>query len=300
MARVFTYEDFTTGYVDLVNEVILCGEEVSPRGQRTQELRNVTIEILNPRKSAPLGVNRKLPTKIVATEAIQLLAGVSDLRQLDAASNGNFTRFSDDGVVLAGAYGPRTHKQLANVVRVLRDDPDSRQAGATIWHGHETNNPSKDVPCTLNLFFSIRNKKLEMSTYMRSNDVWLGSAIDFPVFCQIQAAVAWALGVELGSYTHTAVSLHIYEQDIKAALALTAPTSDEEIPFFVDGMLVPMAEDPVRRWSQLTDTALAVKSGMLDPLGREVGIQWFNDKLFSLDQYGYFDTDRYFRGGSND
>jgi thymidylate synthase len=299
MARVFTYEDFTGGYSDLVNEIILTGERVSPRGQQTLELRNVTIEILNPRKSAPLGVNRKLPTKIVATEAIQLLAGVSDLRQLDAASNGNFTRFSDDGVVLAGAYGPRTHSQLANVVRTLRDDPDSRQAGATIWHGHETDNPSKDVPCTLNLFFSIRNKKLEMSTYMRSNDVWLGSAIDFPVFCQVQSSVAWALGVEIGSYTHTAVSLHIYEQDIEAALKLTLPTSDEEIPFFTDGMLMPMTDDPVRRWLHLTDTALAVKSGMLDPLGREEGIKWFNNKLFDLDQYGYFCTDRYFRGGES-
>lgn len=299
MARVFTYEDFTSGYSDLVNEIILTGERVSPRGQQTLELRNVTIEILNPRKSAPLGVNRKLPTKIVATEAIQLLAGVSDLRQLDAASNGNFTRFSDDGVVLAGAYGPRTHSQLANVVRTLRDDPDSRQAGATIWHGHETDNPSKDVPCTLNLFFSIRNKKLEMSTYMRSNDVWLGSAIDFPVFCQVQSSVAWALGVEIGSYTHTAVSLHIYEQDIEAALKLTLPTSDEEIPFFTDGMLMPMTDDPVRRWLHLTDTALAVKSGMLDPLGREEGIKWFNNKLFDLDQYGYFCADRYFRGGES-
>lgn len=299
MARVFTYEDFTGGYSDLVNEIILTGERVSPRGQQTLELRNVTIEILNPRKSAPLGVNRKLPTKIVAAEAIQLLAGVSDLRQLDAASNGNFTRFSDDGVVLSGAYGPRTHSQLANVVRTLRDDPDSRQAGATIWHGHETDNPSKDVPCTLNLFFSIRNKKLEMSTYMRSNDVWLGSAIDFPVFCQVQSSVAWALGVEIGSYTHTAVSLHIYEQDIEAALKLTLPTSDEEIPFFTDGMLMPMTDDPVRRWLHLTDTALAVKSGMLDPLGREEGIKWFNNKLFDLDQYGYFCADRYFRGGES-
>lgn len=297
MARVFTYEDFTNGYGDLVNEIITTGESVSPRGQRTLELRNVTIEILNPRKSAPLGVNRKLPTKIVATEAIQLLAGVSDLRQLDAASNGNFTRFSDDGTVLSGAYGPRTYSQFTNVVRVLRDDPDSRQAGVTIWHGRETDFPSKDVPCTLNLFFSIRNGKLEMSTYMRSNDVWLGAAIDFPVFCQIQSSMAWALGIDIGSYTHTVISLHIYEQDLDAAQKLTVPTSDEEIPFFTDGMMMSMSDDPVRRWIHLTDTALAVKSGMLDPLGREVGIKWFNDKLFGLDQYVYFDADRYFRGG---
>lgn len=295
MAIALELDDFKTGYKQLVDLVIAQGDAVSPRGQDTRELRNVTFELQDPRNSAPLGVGRNLPTKIVAAEAVQLLAGVSDLRQLDAASNGNFSQFSDDGEILSGAYGPRIYLQLRNAIRKLAEDQDTRQAGVTIWRGDENAVPSKDVPCTVNMFFSIRNGCLHMSTFMRSNDVWLGTAIDVPVFCQLQAAVAAALEMSVGSYTHTAVSLHLYERNLEAAMDLTGPTSDEMIPMLVDDVEL-YHQDPAQRWEELTDIALGVKTGMTRYDGKDwPGVKWFVDKLDGLERNDVLAMDRYFR-----
>jgi thymidylate synthase len=64
--------------------------------------------------------------------------------------------------------------------------------------------------------FRIRNNKLNMSVYMRSNDVWLGSAYDFFQFTRVQIAMASVLGIEPGTYGHHVGSLHIYENNYEA------------------------------------------------------------------------------------
>ena len=300
MATLFELHDFKNGYKDVVDAIIKNGEPVSPRGQKTRELRNVTITVDDASNCAPLGVGRNLPTKIIAAETMQLLSGVSDLKQLDEASKGNFSQFSDDGEILSGAYGPRIFYQLRRVIDSLSMDRDSRQAGVTIRHGNEIKNPSKDVPCTVNKFFSIRSDKLHMSTYMRSNDVWLGSAIDFPVFCQVQAAVAKSLDIEIGQYTHTAVSLHLYERNLDAAsnLVYVDDSEAEKIPFFADSANVSPMNSPRERWEEITDLALAVKIGMIDSDNYGEGVSWFDNQLTGLDQHSYFCEDRYFRSSS--
>jgi thymidylate synthase len=65
--------------------------------------------------------------------------------------------------------------------------------------------------------FRIRNNKLNMSVYMRSNDVWLGSAYDFFQFTRVQIAMASVLGIEPGTYAHHVGSLHIYEDNFESA-----------------------------------------------------------------------------------
>src|SRR3546814_5271713 len=61
--------------------------------------------------------------------------------------NRHISQFSDDGVVFAGAYGPRINLQLDYVLNKLREDPDTRQAGLTIWRPNPQ--PSKDIPCKI-------------------------------------------------------------------------------------------------------------------------------------------------------
>ena len=53
---------------------------------------------------------------------------------------------------------------------------------------------------------------------MRSNDLWLGFPYDVFQFTCMQVLMSMELGIELGSYTHIAGSLHIYERDFKKAL----------------------------------------------------------------------------------
>ena len=73
---------------------------------------------------------------------------------------------------------------------------------------------TKDTPCTLSLQFLLRDGRLNLTTTMRSNDVWTGVPYDMFSFCSMQVMMAMTLGVGVGTYTHQAGSLHIYERNL--------------------------------------------------------------------------------------
>jgi thymidylate synthase len=191
--------------------VLQHGEVVAPRQMVTKELLNVTIEVQKPWNIPIFMENRKFNHKIGAREALQLVGQVTDPEAMvDAASV--FTKFMDGGV-FHGAYGPRLHGNLNKVVELLKRDWSTRQAVLTIFDSNkDLNAPVKDVPCTLSLQFFIRNEKLLLRTSMRSNDVFLGLPYDLMQFIALQGAVAKALDLEMGSYSHSVGSLHLYEE----------------------------------------------------------------------------------------
>ena len=71
----------------------------------------------------------------------------------------------------------------------------------------------KDIPCTCNIQFLIREEKLNMYVQMRSNDVFVGLPHDVFAFTMIQEIFAKKLGKKLGVYKHYTTSLHLYETD---------------------------------------------------------------------------------------
>jgi hypothetical protein len=116
--------------------------------------------------------------------------------------------YSDDGSTLAGAYGPRWAEQYTYLLDVLKEDTNTRQAVITIWRPNPQ--PSKDIPCTVMMHFMIRDFKLHLTTYMRSQDLWLGFPYDVHTFTTFQKAIAAELDVNTGTYHHILGSAHLY------------------------------------------------------------------------------------------
>lgn len=224
-----TAETGTEAYLELIGRLFRYGEVTHPRGMKTLEFVNATVVVKRGETAHVLGTTRRPAPKILATETVHLLGGLSSLRQLDLASNGNFSQFADRGR-LRGAYGPRVWPQLTHVVRLLKRDPDTRQAYVTVWNGHETAADSKDTPCTLGFHFLIRGDALHLITTMRSNDMWLGLPYDWFMFSRLQQAMADALGLPVGSYVHRVGSLHVYERDA-ARLDAIGTQVDAKYPF---------------------------------------------------------------------
>lgn len=220
------------GYVDLVHHVISHGRETSPRGFKTLEIEDAVVYIDDIFATLPIGVGRGTVPGIGAVEACQLLAGVS-VPETVIAVGPQFKNYAEDNGVFHGAYGLRTDGQYDHVVDKLKEDPDTRQAVVTIWNPEFDNKPRKrDYPCTVLHQFRIRNNKLNMSVYMRSNDVWLGAAYDFFQFTRVQLALCSILGVEPGGYSHHVGSLHIYETNIEAAESNLKKTDNvEAVPY---------------------------------------------------------------------
>jgi thymidylate synthase len=225
--KVIQVPDLVDGYVDVVEWVYRTGREVSPRGMKTVEIEDALIIVDNPWATLPMGVGRGIVPGIGVVEALQLLGGVSTPETVIAVGP-QFANYAEDSGLFHGAYGPRTRGQYAEVVRKLRQDPDSRQAVVTIWDPKLDNLPEKrDYPCTVLHQFRIRDGRLNMSVYMRSNDVWLGLGYDGWQFTRVQIALASVLGVEVGTYAHHVGSLHLYEQHYDAAQRLRYYDDDD-------------------------------------------------------------------------
>jgi thymidylate synthase len=239
-------------YPQLVQWVREHGQPVKPRGMLSYELRNLSLTLLDPIDSLPLGVGRKLNLAIAAAEALQLISGVSDpalMRRIQP----RFANFMD-GSALHGSYGPRIRWQMDDVMKLLQIDSFSRQAIATIWdpsYDRSVPEPPRDLPCTLNFQFFWREGKLEMHTNMRSNDVVLGVSYDLFQFAQLQLTVARFLNTEVGAYHHHVGSFHLYASDTGVLDHLhktTVLTRPEDLPTgFGDG--------GAQSWQEVADRA---------------------------------------------
>jgi len=227
---IIDIQDGVNGYVDLVKHVLNNGVEVAPRGMKTLEIEDAVIRIADVFNTLPLGVGRGTVAGIGAVEACQLIGGVSE-PSLVIAIGPQFKNYTEDNGLFHGAYGLRTKGQYNEIISRLKDDPDSRQGVVTIWNPElDLLAKKRDYPCTILHQFRIRDNKLNMSVYMRSNDVWLGAAYDFFQFTRVQIAMASVLGIEPGKYTHHVGSLHIYEQHYQSATKLAHTDKYENIP----------------------------------------------------------------------
>jgi len=214
----------------------------SPRGQKVKESLVVTLALENPRARLLTSPARKADYGFAVGEFLWYWNGHQDLETL-LYYNKRAKDFSNDGVTVNSAYGYRLRQrqifagvdtergigmsQWDTCALTLNQDPDSRRAVMLInlpEDEREALIASKDVPCTLSLQFFIRDNKLDLHVLMRSNDVMWGLTYDLFSFTLFQECMLLHLQqwdkfktLELGTYYHTAGSMHIYERHFETA-----------------------------------------------------------------------------------
>lgn len=236
-------KDFSEIWLDALDRTLHHGIVVSPRGKVTKEIPQRTIEV-NMQKPVLRVPKRELNYKFMAAEAFWILSGDDTVAGI-AKYNSRIIEFSDDGVRFFGAYGPKIVAQLPYVVAKLNEDPMSRQAGLTIWR--ENPPATKDVPCTVAIFASIRDSgptelvseygtKLHLHVFMRSSDLWLGVPYDVFNFSMLSHYICALLNktrltadyVTPGTLYLTAASSHLYQTNWD--VAVTCLTSGHPLP----------------------------------------------------------------------
>lgn len=207
----------------------------SPRGMEVKE--NLADQYTVPMPAYIDLEARKVNVPFMLAEAAWIASGSNRLSDLTPTMK-RYADFSDDGIFLRGAYGPKVVDQLGYVVDTLQKDKDSRQAVLNIWR--ERPGESKDIPCTTNMQFIIRDDKLNMVTTMRSHDIVLGYTYDVFSFSMVAKSVQLLLkergiDVELGDLTVTAGSMHLYETHYEKYKEWTeSDKRDETIKQIVD------------------------------------------------------------------
>ena len=223
MAELVRVSNNHDGYLEVINTLFEKGVKQESRNGTTLEVQDLMIEVANPLEMAPNGVRPGYAVSIGWVEGLQLIAGITD-SALTTQVQPNFRAFMEhEDARFWGAYGPRLRDQLPIIVGRLAADPDTRQAVTTLWDPkYDAAGGKKDHPCTTAFVFQIRDGKLNMSTLMRSNDLYWGWPYDSQQFAMLQLTMAGALRVPVGTYTHHAVSAHLYEPHWVAAREMLA------------------------------------------------------------------------------
>ena len=226
-------------YRALIRNVIQGGHIACPRGTKTFELNNAhtLISLSHPKMTIP---ERVIGEKFRAAEAWWILTGRNDVASIAPYSK-QIAKFSDDGVYFAGAYGPKVVDQLSYAVGCLHKDIDSRQAIISIWR--ENLRVTKDVPCTLNMQFLVRQGALHCIVNMRSSDLWLGWPYDVFNFSMIARRVREMLNFDVrpGFLCINHGSLHLYDHDVEFAKAVAdadVPEDDGYFPWIIEGGVI--------------------------------------------------------------
>lgn len=185
-------------------------------GEVVGEIVNAVTVINDPTRCVMTNKIRNMSMRYAIGELLWYLSGNNRLEEIQKYTKA-WDRMSDDGETVNSNYGfcivnKYGFDQWEYVEQMLRDNPATRQAVIHIKTADDI--ASKDVNCTVCLQFFIRDGKLYMTTYMRSNDIWLGFPFDVFQFTAMQVLMSMKLGVGLGTYTHVAGSLHLYKRNV--------------------------------------------------------------------------------------
>lgn len=204
------------------------GTEMTSRNGMVQDITGYVGEV-DPRFAWLTNNRRALDPSYACAEILWYLSGSGNTNMIRAYAP-QYRKFENGGIAY-GAYGPRVIDQLHQVVRILRDSPDSRQAVVAVWDKGDLGKVRNDLPCTLSMQFLVRNGALNQIVTMRSNDLWLGYPYDVFAFTTIGRLVANELVMPLRRYLHQAGSMHLYERHWAAGHEAFHERSAELMPF---------------------------------------------------------------------
>jgi len=178
------------------------------------EVQNTTITIQN-----PLFRWNTLLSRGTLVETVDFLLG------LNPGFIPNVWDYYAKKIALRGklpyTYGERIFggeiDQWKHVVKLLKENPTTRHATILM---HRVIDRTRDyVPCTFLWHFQVdKDKRLNMTTTMRSQDVFKGLPGDLFAFTLFHEQMALETDLELGEYTHFCCNLHLYEPGHEKAL----------------------------------------------------------------------------------
>lgn len=254
------FEGINSLLVGVSKAILEYGVTRNVRGYECVELPEpVMIKIKNPTARWINIGERKWNTFLPYAESLWLASGRNDLKFIEFYLS-KLKEFSDDEKYIRGGYGPRMRffngnsqdyqialdstepifeniitDQFVYIEECFKNDLYNRQAVLTLsdppkdcLNFDKSLKKTKDLPCTRLLqFMCTPDKKLNLTVYMRSNDlIWGASGVNIFNYTFLQEYFAAILGLEVGSYYHIANNLHYYKhrhQNMIEHIADTTP-----------------------------------------------------------------------------
>ncbi|MDR8394035.1 thymidylate synthase [Aliifodinibius sp. S!AR15-10] len=103
--------------------------------------------------------------------------------------------------------------QVQRAIDMLKNNPNSRRIVVSAWHPGLLKKMALP-PCHLMYIFNVADGKLNCHLTQRSGDIALGIPFNLACYATLTMAIANEVGLEYGTFAHTIVDAHIYENHI--------------------------------------------------------------------------------------
>jgi len=206
-------------YHDLLNYMIQNGKSKSDR-TGTGTLSVFGYQMRFPLQDGfPLVTTKKLHLKSIVHELLWFISGNTHIGYLKENGVSIWDEWADENGNLGPVYGHQWRSwstpsgqsidQLKEVLRSLRESPDSRRHMVSAWNVSDI--PQMALPpCHVLFQFYVADGRLSCQLYQRSADVFLGVPFNIASYALLTHMMAQVCGYEPGDFVHTFGDTHIY------------------------------------------------------------------------------------------
>jgi thymidylate synthase len=174
----------------------------------------------------PLVTTKKLHLRSIVYELLWFLRGDTNTKYLRDHGVTIWDEWANDAGDLGPVYGyqwrswptpdGRHIDQIADVVRQIRTNPDSRRLIVSAWNVAAIPQMAL-APCHALFQFYVADGKLSCQLYQRSADVFLGVPFNIASYALLTAMVAQVCALELGEFIWTGGDCHLYVNHLEQA-----------------------------------------------------------------------------------
>jgi thymidylate synthase len=167
----------------------------------------------------PLVTTKKLHVRSIIHELLWFLAGDTNVKYLQDNGVRIWNEWADANGDLGPVYGHqwrswtaadgRTIDQIAEAVRLIREQPDSRRIIVSAWNVGDIPQMAL-APCHCLFQFYVAEGRLSCQLYQRSADVFLGVPFNIASYALLTMMIAHVCDLQPGEFVHTFGDVHIY------------------------------------------------------------------------------------------
>jgi thymidylate synthase len=206
-------------YHDLLRHILDHGERKSDRtGTGTISVFGYQMRF-KLSDGFPLLTTKKLHTKSIIHELLWFLQGDTNIQYLKENGVRIWDEWADEAGNLGPVYGKQwrswsapdgqTIDQISEVVKTLKNNPDSRRIIVSAWNPADLPQMAL-APCHCLFQFYVADGKLSCQLYQRSADVFLGVPFNIASYALLTMMIAQVCDLEPGDFVWTGGDTHLY------------------------------------------------------------------------------------------
>jgi thymidylate synthase len=212
-----------TSYEDLLRIVLTQGAAKADRtgtGTRSRFGHQLRFDLA---AGFPLVTTKKVHLRSVVYELLWFLRGDSNVQWLREHGVTIWDEWAGPDGELGPVYGVQWRSwptpsgghidQLSQVLRALRQDPDSRRLLVSAWNVADLDRMALP-PCHVLFQFYVADHALSCQVYQRSADLFLGVPFNIASYALLTHLVAAQAGLAVGELIWTGGDCHIYTNHV--------------------------------------------------------------------------------------